>query len=283
MSVRRMPVVVVALAAVVGLAGCAAGGSESDAAGGGAGAMPEEVDDAEHAAAPHAAEAHWSYEGETGTDHWGELSDEYALCADGSRQSPVDLPARVPAVVGDDVEFEVGDAAGVVEDTGHSFQLPVENGDGTGVEYDGEDYDLVQVHFHTPAEHTVEGDAADIEFHLVHATAAGELLVLGLMGDEGAATPALDPFVAAVGAGSEAELELAAILPRNSAAYVYDGSLTTPPCSEDVHWIVLEERVTLSAEQLDALTGAGHDHNARPTAPLGAREVEGAETTFTEE
>ncbi|GAA1864378.1 carbonic anhydrase family protein [Myceligenerans crystallogenes] len=273
---HRVPRLAALSVVVVGLAGCAAGGS---APGAGDSAVPVT---GETAAAPVAAdEAHWSYEGQTGPAHWGELSDEYALCADGSHQSPVDLPARVPAT-GERVEFEVDEVEGVVEDTGHAFQLPADEGEGTSLGYDGEEYELVQMHFHTPSEHTVEKDPADIEFHFVHANERGELLVLGLLGDEGAETPALRPFVEAVDGGPEAELDLAGLLPEGSAAYVYDGSLTTPPCSEDVHWIVLEDRVTLSAEQLGTLTGAGHDHNARPAAPLGDREITGGTATFDE-
>ncbi|WP_460756429.1 carbonic anhydrase [Myceligenerans cantabricum] len=295
MSIRtRTLAPAVLLLTVAGLTGCTADAPSDD---GPAEAAEPAGDDGSEEDQPE--EVHWGY-GDDGPARWGDLSDEYALCADGSHQSPVDLPAEVPAA-GDETLIEVDDAEGVVADTGHTFQLTLGGADGggpdgdeeeddedgggggTSLEYDGDEYHLVQMHFHVPSEHTVADDPADVEFHFVHQNADGDLLVLGLMGDEGDETPALQPFVDAVGADEETDtgLDLSDVFPRGSAHYSYDGSLTTPPCSEDVHWIVLEDRVTLAPEQLAVLTGA-EDHNTRPTQPLTDREVEGGEATFDE-
>ncbi|MBL0886721.1 carbonic anhydrase [Myceligenerans indicum] len=226
--------------------------------------------------------AHWAYgDGVDAPAHWGELSEDYALCADGSHQSPVDLPAAVPAADGT-TRIEVAAASGVIADTGHTFQLTIgAAGDGTGLAHDGERYDLVQVHFHTPSEHTVDGEPADAEFHLVHQNQDGDVLVVGLMAQEGDATPALRPFLDAVDAGKEttADLDLPRILPEESSAYSYGGSLTTPPCTEEVDWLVLEQQITLSPAQLAVLTGA-ENPNARPTLPLGDREIDGTTLEF---
>ncbi|GAB3158289.1 carbonic anhydrase family protein [Myceligenerans halotolerans] len=238
-------------------------------------------------------DVHWAYgDGDHDPAHWGELDDAFALCADGSRQSPVDLPAEAPDS-DDEIHLEIEDTEGVVADTGHTFQLTVGEGDGTSLTYDDEEYHLVQMHYHVPSEHTVEGDPADVEFHFVHQSEDGGVLVLGLMAEEGEATPAMQPFIDAVNAGDETDtdeeadtddegtetaLDLSTILLDDSSAYSYGGSLTTPPCTEGVHWLVLEERITLSPEQLEVLTDA-EDHNARPTQPLGDREIEGTDVT----
>lgn len=271
MSVRRCVSAVAALAGVVGLAGCGAAEAGADPA-------PTEVSE------PPAEEPHWSYAGEEGPEHWGDLSDAYALCADGSRQSPVDLPAEPPAT-GSATTVEVGDAHGVVADTGHTFQFTADDdGAGTGLAYDGSEYELVQMHYHIPSEHTVEEEPADVELHFVHRNDDEELLVLGVLVDEGRATPAMQPFADAVHADAEThtDLDIASILPEDSAAYVYDGSLTTPPCSEDVHWIVLQERITVSTEQLETLSHGAHG-NARPVQPRGDREITGSDVTFAAE
>lgn len=234
----------------------------------------------EPAPEPGADRVHWAYDGDDGPTHWGELSDDFALCADGSHQSPVDLPARVPHG-GGRTDVQVGDAEGAVADTGHTFQLTVNDGAGTSVIHDQVTYDLVQMHYHVPSEHTVAGDPADVEFHFVHRSPDGGVLVLGLLAEKGDKTPAVQPFIDAVRADeqTETDLDLSRMLPGESPAYSYEGSLTTPPCTEGVQWLVLQERITLSSGQLAVLTRA-EDHNARSTHPLGDREVDGTDLRF---
>jgi carbonic anhydrase len=265
----------VVLFATAGLTGCAADSQSSP--------PQDDTPAADHEEPRHGEPAHWSYgDGDDGPAHWGDLDDAYSLCADGSHQSPVDLPAAPPA--GDQVVIDVGDADGVVADTGHTFQFTVGDGGGTSLTFDDEEYDLVQMHYHVPSEHTVEGYPADVEFHFVHQSADGGLLVLGLMAEEGAENPGAQPFIDAVDDDedeTDTGLDLSAILPDDSAAYSYEGSLTTPACSEGVHWLVLEERIELSPEQLAVLTAA-EDHNARPTQPLSDREIDGAHLDFVE-
>lgn len=274
MSVRTRTIVpAVLLFAVTGLTGCSGTPASSP---------PEPTEDAATAdteSEHDEAEVHWGYgDGEHGPAHWGELTDDFSLCVDGSHQSPVDLPGEVPET-DDEAHLDIEDAEGAVADTGHTFQLTVEDG-GMSLTYDGEDYDLVQMHYHVPSEHTVEGDPADVEFHFVHQSEDGGILVLGLMAEEGDETPAMQPFIDAVNADEETDtdLDLSTILPDDSSAYSYEGSLTTPPCTEGVHWLVLEDRITLSPAQLEVLTDA-EDHNARPTEPLGDREIGGTEVT----
>jgi carbonic anhydrase len=218
------------------------------------------------------APAHWTYEGEEGPEHWGELSTDYELCETGQEQSPIDLSGTSP-VVEDELELDYDEIQEHVVDTGHTFQLVAD--DAATVEYEGTEYSLVQMHYHDPSEHTVDGEAAPVEFHFVHADKDGNLLVVGVMGIEGAENAAYEAFIDATANGSEEEVagsvDLAAMVPADLRHFAYEGSLTTPPCSEGVQWIVMETPVELSAEQISDLEAA-YGHNARPVQPLNDRE-----------
>jgi carbonic anhydrase len=263
-STIRIGALVAGAAALVALAGCTAAPAATDSS----------------AADSEAVEVSWAYAGDTGPAGWGALDAEFATCGTGTRQSPIDLPA--PAA--DDTAEEFDGAAlsavaasGSVVDTGHTFQfVPEEAEDAASrVEFDGDEFELLQMHVHTPSEHTVGGVPAPAEFHLVHEDDDGDLLVVGVLAADGAESAAWDPFVSAVAAGGSAttELDLPALLPDDLGFAAYEGSLTTPPCSEDVQWMVLSTPVELSTAQLAALTGATPG-NARPVAPLGDREID---------
>jgi carbonic anhydrase len=259
------------LAALSGLAlalgGCAA---SDDATSGGGAATPAA------AATTHAVSAHWTYEGEEGPANWGELSDEYSLCATGEQQSPIDLSTGSD-VEGDTLELDYGTVEEHVTDTGHTFQL-VADADAE-VEYNGVEYTLLQMHYHDPSEHTVDGEAAPVEFHFVHQDDEGNLLVIGVLGTEGAENAAYDTFVAGTEASEDTSgsADLPAMLPESLDHFAYSGSLTTPPCTEGVQWVVLQTPVELSSEQIAQLQEA-YPHNARPVQPLNDREVKSAPT-----
>lgn len=224
--------------------------------------------------APESA-PHWSYEDEDGPIHWSELTDDFSACSAGSSQSPIDLPAVVPTASEQiTVEFG-GDASGTVADTGHTMQFTAAAGP-SSVTTGDERYELLQMHVHTPSEHTIDGVPAAAEFHFVHADSDGELLVVGVLARDGAASASWQPVVDTFASGAEADLtaDIATLMPQNLSYYGYEGSLTTPPCSEDVEWVVLSTPIELSSGQLDALATV-HDHNARPVQPLGDRTVIG--------
>ncbi|MBO0982596.1 carbonic anhydrase [Rathayibacter sp. SD072] len=225
---------------------------------------------------PAAADPHWSYEGASGPIGWGALDPGFTSCATGTRQSPIDLPTSITAT-GAPIEVAAQASEGELEDTGHTVQL-ADEGDGSSVSYDGASYELAQMHVHTPSEHTVDGVTAEAEFHFVHQNEAGDRLVIGVLAEQGAASAAYDPFTTgaaeAAEAGAEADLDLdvAALLPASLDHFAYEGSLTTPPCTENVQWIVLTAPVQLSAEQLADLDSA-HPGNTRPTQLLGNRVI----------
>src|SRR5215470_5770254 len=145
------------------------------------------------AAAMAVATAQWSYEGATGPSHWGDLDPAYAACSKGAHQSPVNLPARVPSA-SRTFGLTLGTATGEVVDTGHTAQLNAP-GDALVVRYGGRAYRLVQLHVHTPAEHTVGGRLGAAEFHFVLDDNAGHLLALGVIVVKGARSAAWQPFV----------------------------------------------------------------------------------------
>jgi carbonic anhydrase len=221
------------------------------------------------------AGSHWAYDGKQGPEHWGELSEEYAACAAGRNQSPIDLVADVDADL-PALSFDY-DRPGIIEelDTGHSIQ---ENArPGNYLTFLGERFELKQLHFHSPSEHRVGGKSFPMEFHLVHTNEAGKIAVVGLLFSEGDMNPLLEKlpaFRAARGAGAPAvPLDFDEVVSERERYFVYNGSLTTPPCSEGVTWIVVKQPVEASGEQIKLLHDmVGSDTN-RPIQPHNARIV----------
>lgn len=214
----------------------------------------------------------FAYEGERGPEHWAELSPDFAQCADASAQSPVDLAGATPAAV-PDPDFRYVPGPVTLTNTTHTVQAT--EGPGSTLVLDGHSSTLAQFHLHEPAEHTVDGVRADAELHLVHKDEAGAITVVGVMLRLGASDPALDPYLAALptdpGATAEAEgFDPATLLPAHHGSFRYTGSLTTPPCTEGVTWVVLDETVEVSQAQLDAFR-AVIDVNNRPVQDLGDR------------
>ncbi|ROS77582.1 carbonic anhydrase [Curtobacterium sp. PhB130] len=251
LSVRRSPLLA-APAVLLVLAGCAGTPTADAAHDGDAGTA-------------------WSYDGPGSPEHWGDLSDEYDVCSTGTEQSPVDLPAPTK---GAPLDLVAGaPAKGLTADNGHTVQFTADDGATTRI--GGEDLHLVQMHFHAGSEHTVRGKAADAEFHFVHADGKGALTVVGVLAEQGAHNAAYDSYVAGstAGAGRASTVDIGAMLPEGRSHHAYSGSLTTPPCTEGVQWIVLEDTVELGADQLADLEAA-HVENARPVQPLGDRTVE---------
>ncbi|MCY3915869.1 MAG: carbonic anhydrase family protein, partial [Chloroflexi bacterium] len=207
-----------------------------------------------------AADIHWGYSGDAGPAYWGELSPDYVLCADGSAQSPIDVrDASALDLV--DIDFRYGESANNIFNNGHTIQVNVDGG--SAIVYNGITYNLLQFHFHSPSEHTIDGMPAPLEIHFVHQDPNyGNLAVVGIMLTEGdskneAYAAVFDHLPAQVGAPEAAgePIALAALLPEARTFYTYQGSLTTPPCSEIARWLLLDSPVELSAEQIAAFRG----------------------------
>jgi carbonic anhydrase len=219
---------------------------------------------------------HFTYEGEAGPEKWAELDTAWETCATGEAQSPTNLTGGRGVDLTDAV-FDYKPSAVTAVNNGHTVQVDI--ADGGAMVLDGKTYALKQFHFHRPSEHTIEGKAAEMELHLVHADADGKLAVVGVMLDLGAANTGLEPVWAHLPAEKDAAAPLGAafdaatLLPAKHAAYRYQGSLTTPPCSEGVEWSVLEETATLSQEQSQAFATIFAGGNARPVQEMGARQL----------
>lgn len=235
------------------------------------------------ATAPHAeteahAAPHWGYTGDVGPEFWGDLDSSYALCETGTSQSPIDITNASQSDVAD-IAFHYAPASLTIVNNGHTVQVDYPDPkDSSYIEVGGNRYDLQQFHFHAPSEHEINGALAEMELHLVHKSAEGKLAVVGVLWQVGAENTALMPVWAHLPTTEgpktdlEDEVNAAALLPADHTTFQYSGSLTTPPCSEDVSWFVMAQQAELSADQLAAFT-AIYDGNRRPVQPLNEREL----------
>ncbi|WP_417482065.1 carbonic anhydrase [Maricaulis sp.] len=227
-------------------------------------------------AAMPAQAQHWGYEGHEGPAHWQEMNPDWAVCAVGQQQSPIDLTDAVNAGLSEPAIDWAEETAGVVVDNGHTVQVNVENAG--GITLDGTTYRLLQFHFHAASEHTINGRHAPMEVHFVHQSDAGDLAVIGVMVERGDALATLGSVWAAMPADSHASPGIAArihlndFLPADREAFRYQGSLTTPPCSEIVSWTVFTAPVSASPEQIDTFESR-HPDSFRPVQPLNRRFV----------
>ena len=212
----------------------------------------------------------WSYDGATGPAHWAEIcAPRNATCAAGTRQSPIDLPE---APEGDlpHLSFHYQLTPLAVKNNGHTIEVEVEPG--SYVRIGSERFNLVQFHFHTPSEHQLQGQSFPMELHFVHKNALGELAVVGVFLQEGAAHPVLQEIWDHIGAPESGEINSEDLLPANREYYRYAGSLTTPPCTEGVRWHVMHTPIEVSAAQI-AEFQAIFPLNARPLQLLNDRPV----------
>jgi len=219
---------------------------------------------------------HWGYTGADGADNWGKLHPDFALCANGKNQSPINitntLDAETPAIT-----FNYQANGGEVINNGHTIQ--VNFAAGSSMNLRGTTYHLKQFHFHAPSENLIDGKSYPLEAHLVHADDKGNLAVVGVMYNIGAANDAVSAAWAAMPEKADGKATLAqaingmTLLPSNQDYYRFNGSLTTPPCSEGVTWLVMKEAMTVSQAQVDQFTKVMGGINNRPVQDVNARPV----------
>ncbi|WP_149179714.1 carbonic anhydrase family protein [Streptomyces sp. TRM49041] len=221
---------------------------------------------------------HWGYEGVGGPANWATLAEDFEACEAGHEQSPIDLDdekvAEAPVDKAITIDYKPVTAEPV--NNGHTVQVNVSAG--SRIVIDGIPYDLKQFHFHLPSEHTEDGEHSAMELHLVHADKNGNPAVVGVLMDEKAGTSAfaglfkkLPPEEGATAEITE-PLDLTAFLPGDRDQYQYEGSLTTPPCTEGVKWTVLKDPVQVAPEGVAAYKALFPKSN-RPTQPLNEREL----------
>lgn len=219
----------------------------------------------------------YEYDGVDGPDHWSELCVDYTPCG-GKVQSPVNISgATDDAALTDIAKTYLGTGTHIVN-KGHTIQFNYDAG--SSIVVDGQTYTLLQFHTHTHSEHTVNGTSYPMEIHFVHKNdATGKLAVIGVFVEEGAENSILSHLVDHLPATKDAVYDDAAntfaaadLLPSDKSYFTYSGSLTTPPCSEIVTWIVMEHPIEASTAQIHDFEALEHE-NARPVQPLEGRAI----------
>ncbi len=240
------------------------------------------------------AKVAWSYQGKTGPEYWGKLDSAFEACANGKLQSPINIQKDMTAknvklalnyqsaplrIVNDGMtELMINDNKTIFND-GHTIQLNFPSETLEKINYDGKDYQLVQFHIHTPSENKWQGHAYPMELHFVHQGAKGTLAVIGVFVRNGKENPAFREIVAHLPKHKgdimtvSKNINPGDLMPVRQDYYSFAGSLTTPPCSEGVQWVVMAEPITASAVQIAKLKRAINMSNARPVQPLHERKV----------
>jgi len=221
----------------------------------------------------------WTYTGLTGPSHWGTIDKtNYATCVDGTAQSPIDIvnPVRADLV---NLKFNYQKSEAGIFNNGHTVEAEPLGASKSAVTIDGVTYNFAQFHFHAPSEHEITGMHYPVEIHFVNKSADGKLAVVGVFvkaGAENAAWKEFTDHLTTATADPEAtkvELDWLRLLPRNPITVRYNGSLTTPGCTEGVKWNVFTHPITMSQAQINSFLEA-YSGNNRPVQPLNGRTVQ---------
>lgn len=233
-----------------------------------------------HTITNHLENAHqWSYEGETSPEHWIEI--EKNSDCNGKHQSPINIihkNADSIKIKGDlKIKYTPNTLISEVENNGHSIQFDFESGD--SINYKNQTYYLKQIHFHEPSEHKLNGIIYPIELHLVHVSKSSQVTVLGVFGEEGDESQLFEffesflPLKNGTKKDIHKKIDLSSLLLEDKHYYSYGGSLTTPPCTEGVNWIVFKEPIILSVQEVLKLKNNMPINNYRNEQPLNERSV----------
>ena len=220
---------------------------------------------------------HWGYEGDLAPQNWGTMNNAH-LCSIGQRQSPIDIFDSVADQKLPLIHFHYNPSyITKIVDNGHSLQFNVKQG--STITYNNKVYTLMQFHVHEPAEHTIDGIRYPLELHFVHQAKDGSTLVMAVLVKEGLTNSYFEKLslyrnlAKAESADVEITLNPENLLPQDKTYYTYQGSLTTPPCTESVIWIVFKQPITMSPTQIQSLALHLPKNNNRPLQPLNGRIV----------
>ena len=221
--------------------------------------------------------AKWNYdvESEHGPEYWGDISGAYKACKEGLSQSPIDLTDAIDVELAK-IDFNYKATRLNIINTGHSIEVKYDKG--SYINVDREKYKLLQFHFHTPSEHTIDGVPSVMEMHLVHKSNRGKLAVIGVLFNAGVENVGLDevwanlPEKAKQKRSVGKKINVIDLMPNSKSYYAYFGSLTTPPCSEGVKWYVLRTPLEISEEQVSKIESI-IGQNSRLVQPLNDREL----------
>lgn len=219
------------------------------------------------------AHVHWGYEGLGAPANWSKLEKDYSTCASGKRQSPIDIRDGIRVDL-EPIKFNYKTTMFRIVNNGHTIQVNV--GGGSTISLMGRKFELVQMHFHRPSEERINGMAFDMVVHLVHKDLDNQLAVIAILLEQGSEQPLIQsiwnnmPLEVNQEVTPTVAIDLNRLLPDNRTYWTYMGSLTTPPCTEDVLWIVFKQPVPVSEEQV-AIFSRLYRNNARPIQPVNNR------------
>jgi carbonic anhydrase len=228
-----------------------------------------------HASSDNDGKPHWEYEGHNGPERWGEMYPDWAIASKGKEQSPIDLAFAASSNL-PEITFDYKASPLEVVNNGHTIQVNYKPG--STIKVGDETFELLQFHFHSPSEHTVENSFYGMEVHFVHKNKNGELGVIGVFLAHGKANKTLQkildnaPLEPGKNEVNGVTIDANDFLPSDKRYYAYSGSLTTPPCSEGVRWHVMRDPINVSEEQINKFREIVGE-NARPTQPLNQRIV----------
>jgi len=218
----------------------------------------------------------WDYGADKGPTHWGDLKPEFALCKDGHQQSPIDIHHTQETDL-PPIHFDYKSSPLHIVDNGHTIM--VNYSPGSAISVGAQNYELKQFHFHRPSEERINGKRYEMVVHLVHAGQDGKLAVVAVLLQKGEDNPLVHELWKDLPKEKQKEefldgvqVNAANILPNDHGYYTFPGSLTTPPCSENVTWYVLRQPVTVSAEEIEQFSKL-YRNDARPTQPTYGRVV----------
>ena len=219
------------------------------------------------------ADIHWDYEGEGRPENWSKLDPKNTSCATGQRQSPIDIRDGIKVDL-EPINFNYRPSTFRIVNNGHTVQVEV--GD-SSISLIGKSYELIQFHFHRPSEEKINGQRFEMVVHLVHRSYEGQLAVVAIMLERGSENPFIQTLWNNLPLEKNtpvqppsAVIDLAALLPATRGYYTYMGSLTTPPCTEGVRWLVMKQPIQVSADQINIFSRL-YKNNARPTQPTAGR------------
>ncbi|MEX5744977.1 carbonic anhydrase [Massilia sp. X63] len=218
---------------------------------------------------------HWSYEGEYGPANWSNINSGWAKCSTGNRQSPIDLRDGIKVDL-EQIAFDYHPSSFSEIDNGHTIQVTV--GGGNFLTVGNQTYELQQFHFHRPSEEKINGKGTEMVIHFVHRSFEGKLLVLAVLLERGRANPMIQtvwnhlPLEKKQAVSPSIVIDPNEALPEKREYFTYMGSLTEPPCTEDVLWIVMKQPMQASPAQM-ALFSRLYPLNARPVQPSNGRMI----------
>ena len=231
----------------------------------------------------HEHQIPWGYDGEQGPENWGKLSPKFRVADEGKQQSPIDIRiqhvqrAELPSL-----RFAYRQEERIeIVNNGHAIQH--NDAPGSFLHFGDHVYALEQFHVHVPSEHTIDGRHADMEIHLVHRAASGEVAVVAVLVNRGTETSIRTPLYKELPSTPDEVVEVtntaaspADLLPTDHSYFTYMGSFTTPPCTEGVRWIVMSSPIRIHPEALAEHRRAIGKNN-RPLQPLHKREVQSSQ------